>query len=36
MLDQGDWLRKLDAIRGNDAAGFPMDSAVLRSAGLVD
>jgi len=36
MLDQGDWLRKLDAIRGNDAAGFPMDSAVLRSAGLAD
>ena len=36
MLDRSSWLRKLDAIRGNDAAGLPVDSAVLKSVGLVD
>lgn len=36
MLDRSAWLRKLDAIRGNDAAGLSVDAAVLKSAGLVE
>jgi len=36
LLDRRAWLRKVVAIRGNDAAGIPVDSGVMRVAGLFE
>jgi hypothetical protein len=36
LLDRSAWLRKVNAIRGNDAAGISVDSGVLKSAGLIE